>query len=211
MIKNLFITFEGCEGTGKSSQLKLLVNTLKKTPIKFIATREPGGSKEGERIREILLNHRLTIQPFCETLLHMAARYQNLKKVIFPALKSGKWVLCDRYTDSTIAYQGYGHGVGPQKIKKISKITFGDLEPDITFILDMPTKKALKRAKLRKIDFNRYERMGISFHNKVRRAFLKIAKKDSKRCFVLNAEKDRKEIHQEIKEIINKTYKTKLK
>ena len=80
MIKNLFITFEGCEGTGKSSQLKLLVNTLKKTSIKFIATREPGGSKEGERIREILLNHRLTIQPFCETLLHMAARYQNLKE-----------------------------------------------------------------------------------------------------------------------------------
>ena len=117
MIKNLFITFEGCEGTGKSSQLKLLVNTLKKTSIKFIATREPGGSKEGERIREILLNHRLTIQPFCETLLHMAARYQNLKKVIFPALKSGKWVLCDRYTDSTIAYQGYGHGVGAQKIE----------------------------------------------------------------------------------------------
>ena len=211
MIKNLFITFEGCEGTGKSSQLKLLVNTLKKTSIKFIATREPGGAKEGESIREILLTHRLPIQPVCETRLHMAARYQNLKKVIFPALKSGKWVLCDRYTDSTIAYQGYGHGVGPQKIKKISKIAFGDLEPDITFILDMPAKKALKRAKLRKIDFNRYERMGISFHNKVRRAFLKIAKKDSKGCFVLNAEKDRKEIHQEIKEIINKTYKTKLK
>jgi len=203
MKKSLFITFEGCEGTGKSSQLELLANVLKTRKVKFITTREPGGSKEAEKIREILLNRRLAIEPLCETFMHMAARCQNFKNVILPALESKKWVLCDRYTDSTIAYQGYGHRVDLRKIRTLSEIVSGNMKPDITFILDMPAKKALERAKLRKTAFNRYERMGISFHNRVRQGFLRIAKENPKRCFLLNAKYDKWWLHHQIRAIIN--------
>jgi dTMP kinase len=202
--KGLFITFEGCEGTGKSSQLALLANLLETQRTNFITTREPGGSKEAEKIRTLLLNRRFSIEPLCETLLHMAARYQHLKNIILPALKLKKWVLCDRYTDSTIAYQGYGHRVDLGKIKNLSNIVSGDLKPNITFILDMPAQKALERAKKRKVGFNRYERMNLSFHNRVRRGFLRIAKENPKRCFLLNAENNKQDLHSQIKAIIGK-------
>ena len=134
----------------------------------------------------------------------MAARYQHLKNIILPALKLKKWVLCDRYTDSTIAYQGYGHRVDLGKIKNLSNIVSGDLKPNITFILDMPAQKALERAKKRKVGFNRYERMNLSFHNRVRRGFLRIAKENPKRCFLLNAENNKQDLHSQIKAIIGK-------
>ena len=134
----------------------------------------------------------------------MAARYQHLKNIILPALKLKKWVLCDRYTDSTIAYQGYGHRVDLGKIKNLSNIVSGDLKPNITFILDMPAQKALERAKKRKVVFNRYERMNLSFHNRVRRGFLRIAKENPKRCFLLNAENNKQDLHSQIKAIIGK-------
>jgi len=194
-----FITLEGGEGAGKSTQITLLKNALEASGRSVLITREPGGSPGGEDIRNLLVNgetHRW--EPLTEALLNYAARYEHLQKVILPALSEGTWVICDRFADSTMAYQGYGHGMNREVIRRLHRLVVGETKPDLTLILDMPVEEGLARAGARGIiagentgsSEDRYERMGHEFHNRLREGFLEIAKKNPARCEVIDATGD---------------------
>ena len=191
-MKNKFITFEGGEGAGKSTQVKLLAEYLRGQGEKVVITREPGGTPYGEEIRKLLLGHD-GWDGLSEVLLNFAARNEHVKKVIRPALASGEWVLCDRFFDSTIVYQGYGQGIELAKIEEIKIAVLGDFAPDLTFVLDIEVDAALKRA----TDHNRYEKMGLAFHKKIRDGFLEVAKA-GERFVVIDATKNVNEVHQQI-------------
>ena len=208
MIKGKFITIEGCEGTGKSTQIKLLEKKLKRR-IKIKATREPGGSFGAEDIRKLIFkSKKQNWSPITEALLHISARSDHLEKLIKPNLQKGSWVICDRFRDSTIAYQGYGNGLKLDVLEIMQDSIFNKFHADLTIILDMDAKKFLNRVKKRKSGIQKYEKMNINFHKKVRNGFLEIAKKNKKRCFVLNAEEDSIIINKKILQIINKRFKT---
>ena len=208
MFKGKFITIEGCEGTGKTTQIKLLEKNLKKK-IKIKSTREPGGSFGAEQIRKLIFKSKKTNwSPITEALLHISARSDHLEKIIKPNLKKGLWIICDRFRDSTIAYQGYGNGLKLNVLEIMQDSIFNKFHADITIILDMDANKCLKRVKKRKSGIQKYEKMNINFHKKVRNGFLKIAEKNKKRCFVLNADDNPIKINKKILEIINKKFKT---
>ncbi len=175
MKKNLFITFEGIEGSGKSTQSKKLQEFFLQNKIEAILTREPGGCEFAEKIRHILLDNKFNnMQALSEILLNFAARLEHVEQVIKPALKKGKVVICDRFFDSTYAYQGTAQGIDLAIIEMIHKITLADFKPDITFLIDIEVEQAFSRIALRK-DNNRYENLGLEFHQKVRSGFLKLA------------------------------------
>jgi dTMP kinase len=183
-----FITLEGGEGTGKSTQVKLLATWLGGRGIDVLQTREPGGAPGAERIRELLVKgdaDRWT--PIAETLLHSAARADHLERTIRPALAAGRWVICDRFADSTTAYQGYGHGVPFDVIDSLFKAVVGDTAPDLTLILDLPVEQGLQRAAARAGHENRYEQMAVEFHDRLRNGFLAIARQNPRRCAVIDA------------------------
>ena len=187
--KGRFITFEGGEGVGKSTQVKILADKLSAAGIDVILTREPGGSLGAEEIRDLLVKGSTDkFSPMTEALLHNAARAEHLTKTIKPAINVGKWVLSDRYADSTIAYQGHGQGVDMKTLLSIHSFATGNFWPDLTIILD---GNELERAAARedeKFDKeDRYERMGKSFHDKLRESFLKIANNNPERCKVVSA------------------------
>lgn len=191
MARGRFITLEGGEGAGKSTQISLLKDALETTGLSVLTTREPGGSPGGEDIRNLLVNgdtHKW--EPLTEALLNYAARHEHLEKVILPALKDGMWVICDRFADSTLAYQGYGHGMDREIIRRLHRLVVGETVPDLTLILDMPVETGLARANARGEGEDRYERMGVEFHNRLREGFLEIAKKDPMRCEVIDATGD---------------------
>ena len=208
MLKGKFISIEGCEGTGKSTQIKLLEKKLKKR-IKIKATREPGGSFGAEDIRKLIFkSKKQNWSPITEALLHISARSDHLEKLIKPNLQKGSWVICDRFRDSTIAYQGYGNGLKLDVLEIIQDSIFNKFHADLTIILDMDVKKFLNRVKKRKSGIQKYEKMNINFHKKIKNGFLEIAKKNKKRCIVLNADEDSITINKKILEIINKRFKT---
>ena len=208
MIKGKFITIEGCEGTGKSTQIKLLEKNLKKK-IKIKSTREPGGSFGAEQIRKLIFkSKRQNWSPITEALLHISARSDHLEKIIKPNLKKGIWVICDRFRDSTIAYQGYGNGLKLNVLEIMQDSIFNKFNADLTIILDMDVNKCIRRVKKRKFGLQKYEKMNINFHKKIRNGFLKIAEKNKKRCYVLNADENEIVINKKILEIINKRFKT---
>ena len=208
MIKGKFITIEGCEGTGKSTQIKLLEKNLKKN-IKIKSTREPGGSFGAEQIRKLIFkSKRQNWSPITESLLHISARSDHLEKIIKPNLKKGIWVICDRFRDSTIAYQGYGNGLKLNVLEIMQDSIFNKFHADLTIILDMDVNKCIRRVKKRKFGLQKYEKMNINFHKKIRNGFLKIAEKNKKRCYVLNADENEIVINKKILEIINKRFKT---
>jgi len=208
MFKGKFITIEGCEGTGKSTQIKLLEKKLKRR-IKIKATREPGGSFGAEDIRKLIFkSKKQNWSPITEALLHISARSDHLEKLIKPNLQKGSWVICDRFRDSTIAYQGYGNGLKLDVLEIMQDSIFNKFHADLTIILDMDAKKFLNRVKKRKSGIQKYEKMNINFHKKIRNGFLEIAKKNKKRCFVLNAEEDSIIVNKKILQIINKRFKT---
>ena len=208
MIKGKFITIEGCEGTGKSTQIKLLEKNLKKK-IKIKSTREPGGSFGAEQIRKLIFkSKRQNWSPITEALLHISAWSDNLEKIIKPNLKKGIWVICDRFRDSTIAYQGYGNGLKLNVLEIIQDSIFNKFCADLTIILDMDVNKCIRRVKKRKFGLQKYEKMNINFHKKIRNGFLKIEEKNKKRCYVLNADENEIVINKKILEIINKRFKT---
>ena len=183
-----FITLEGGEGAGKSTQIKLLASWLQERGIDIVQTREPGGAPGAERIRELLVTgdaDRWT--PITETLLHYAARADHLDRTIRPALATGRWVVCDRFADSTRAYQGYGHGVPFAIIDSLFKAVVGDTAPDLTLILDLPVEVGLRRAAGRQGHEDRYEQMAAEFHNRLRNGFLAIAHQNPQRCVVMDA------------------------
>lgn len=191
MARGRFITLEGGEGAGKSTQIALLKEALEGHGVEVVKTREPGGSEGGEEIRELLVNgetHRW--EPLSEALLNYAARFEHLQKVILPALDSGQWVLCDRFADSTMAYQGYGHGMDREIIRRLHRLVVGDVSPDLTLIFDMPVEQGLARAHSRGQGEDRFERMGQDFHQRLRDGFLEIAAKDPGRCVVIDATGD---------------------
>lgn len=191
MTRGRFITFEGGEGAGKSTQIALLKEALEKKDFPVLVTREPGGSPGGEDIRTLLVNgdtHRW--EPLTEALLNYAARHEHLEKIICPALNAGTWVLCDRFSDSTMAYQGYGHDMNREIIRRLHRLVVGDLRPDLTLIMDLAVKEGLKRAHARGQGEDRYERMGEDFHERLRQGFLDIEKKDPGRCVLIDATGD---------------------
>jgi len=187
-IKGKFITFEGGEGSGKSTQLTRLADWLKGEGLTVITTREPGGAPSAEVIRKLLVEGDVDRwQPITEVLLHYAARAEHIAHTVIPALQDGAWVLSDRYADSTIAYQGYGHGLNRDTIDAVHGVVTGDLAPDLTLILDISVEKGLERAHGRAHQEDRYERMGESFHERVRAGFLDIATQNPERCVVIDA------------------------
>ncbi len=183
-----FITFEGGEGAGKSTQLRRLADALIASGVDVVMTREPGGSPGAEEIRKLLV----TGEPGrwdaeTEALLHFAARRDHLIRTVWPALKRGAWVLSDRFADSTMAYQGYAQGFGRERVADLYRLVVGDFAPDLTLILDVPSDQGLKQAGGRGHDETRYERMGDAFHMRLREAFLDIARREPQRCVVIDS------------------------
>ncbi|MCX5687221.1 MAG: dTMP kinase [Candidatus Omnitrophica bacterium] len=184
--RGIFITFEGPEGSGKTTHSRLLCEFLRKKNFKVLHTREPGGTLISEKIRKILLDPKNKgMDVGCEMLLYMAARAQIVEEKILPALKQGKIVVCDRFTDATLAYQGYAGGMNLKVvIDNIAGVVTKGLKPDVTFLLDIDAKIGLLRAGKSK---DRMERKSILYHNKVRNGYLSIAKKESKRIKIISA------------------------
>ncbi len=185
-----FITFEGGEGAGKSTQIKRLAAAIEKTGLTVTVTREPGGSRGAETIRAMLLDPDAEWDPPTEALLHFAARADHYTTKIAPALKEGAWVLCDRFADSTRAYQGYGLGLDMGAIETLYEIALDDFVPDLTIILDIPVETGVERMIERGADPDRYEKMDTAFHERLRQGFLEIAKQDPDRCAVIDANND---------------------
>ncbi len=183
-----FITLEGGEGAGKSTQVKRLAQALSDDGLTVVTTREPGGVPNAEAIRDLLLATREDPwDPMTEALLHFAARCEHMARFIRPAMDRGDWVISDRFADSTMAYQSYGLGVARPAIEALYRETMGAFHPDLTIILDLPVEDGLERAAGRGITADRYESMGLDFHNRLRDGFLDIARREPDRCVVLDA------------------------
>ena len=203
-----FITLEGGEGAGKSTQAKKLVAALKKRGIPCVSTREPGGSPGAEEIRELIVHgEKGRWDPLTETLLIFAARADHVARTIKPALARTKWVICDRFTDSTFAYQGAGRGLARETIRRLDAIALHDFHPDLTFILDLPVKAGLARTTKRQHGATRFENFDIDFHERLRRAFLDIAKRQKQRCVVIAADMDADDVFAAIWQVVTKRYK----
>lgn len=198
--RGLFITFEGPEGSGKSTHSRLLCGFLKKQGLGILHTREPGGTVVSEKIRKVLLDPRNKgMDVVCELLLYMAARTQIVKEKILPALKKGKIVVCDRFMDATTAYQGYAGGLDIKLIKDIGALATNGITPDVTFILDIDAKKGLLRSTGSK---DRMEKKSLSYHRKVRKGYLNIAKKEPRRVKVVSALGEIAETQEKIRRIV---------
>ena len=188
MTAGIFITLEGGEGAGKSTQLKLLEERLSTRDFEVVRTREPGGVPSAEDIRNLLVNGETDKWlPLTETLLHFAARHEHVTRLGDPSLKAGKWILCARFSDSTTAYQGFAQNVDMRTISTLYELTVGNLKPDLTIILDLPVQVGLERAEERGVGGTRYERMGTGFHQTLREGFLEIAENNPERCTVIDA------------------------
>ena len=204
--KPLFVTFEGIEGSGKSYQSKKLYKSIKKRRIPVILTREPGGTRGAEKIRKIILedyfylHSKIRFNKYTDTLLYLAARSEHIENKIKPAISKKKIIICDRFIDSTLAYQVYGKGVSKALVDSVHKYILGSIRPDLTFILKVNISKALERLKKRKKK-NRYDKFSKYFYIKAQKAFIKIAKKNKTRYFVLDNSKDSNETE---KIILNK-------
>jgi len=182
--KGIFITLEGVEGCGKSTQARLLYENLKAQSYECVLTREPGGTRAGEGIRGVLLNMKdASISDLTELFLFEAARAQIISEVIRPAIGSGKVVICDRFSDATVCYQGYAGGVSLKQIELLNNISTGGIKPDLTILLDIDTATGLKRARKKGVD--RMEEKDLSYHRRVRSGYLKLAKKESGRIRVV--------------------------
>lgn len=197
-MKYKFITFEGVEGCGKSTQSKMLNEYFKEQKIATILTREPGGTKVAEEIREILVNGAVNkLDGITEILLNFAARRDHVERLIKPALSDNKVVISDRFFDSTFAYQGFGHLQNLEMIENIKLNAIGKFAPDLTFLINLDVEKSFERIKSRKNN-NRYEAMDLDFHRRVQNGFLEIAKKNQDRFRIIDGSKSVEKIHQEI-------------
>ncbi|MDA0367022.1 MAG: dTMP kinase [Proteobacteria bacterium] len=195
MAHGRFITFEGGEGAGKSTQVERLGERLRADGHDVLITREPGGAPGALEIRRLLVEGAVERwEPVSELLLHNAARHEHVCKTIAPALAAGVWVVCDRFADSTVAYQGYGQGVARDTVARINALGANGVSPDLTIILDLAVADGLARAGGRADVEDRYERMGADFHERIRAAFLDIARAEPDRCAVIAAAGDADQI-----------------
>jgi dTMP kinase len=185
-VRGRFITFEGGEGAGKSTQVQFLANRLTGSGRTVLLTREPGGSPGAEDIRKLLVEgERERWPPLAETLLFLAARADHVARIIEPALGAGKWVICDRFSDSTVVYQGAGRGLGMERVRSLLQ-QVGTITPDMTFVLDIDPGEGLVRTANRGKGENRYEQFDAGFHRQVRESFLEIARQEAQRCMIIN-------------------------
>lgn len=205
MISGKLITFEGIDGSGKSTQIKNLESRLDSLKIEYVIYREPGGTGLSEKIRQILLDKdNIEMSSISESLLFAAARAQLVEEQIRPQLESGRSVICDRFIDSTIAYQGYGRGIDVRKLATINRIATNGLIPDITFLLDIEPENAFKRIEYQEVD--RMESVGIDFFKKIRQGYFQIIKENSERFILIDADKPQNVVSNEINEIIDKVF-----
>jgi dTMP kinase len=198
MAAGRFITLEGGEGTGKTTQADLLEKALSALGHAVLRTREPGGAPGAELLRGILLGGTIDWSPRAETLLHFAARAEHVARTIQPALRAGTWVICDRFFDSTLAYQGYGQGADRAFIQAQTELL--DFRPDLTIVLDVPEVIAAERVRLRGGETDRYERLDSAFHARVRAGFRSIAATEPNRCVLLDASAGIQSVHARIME-----------
>jgi dTMP kinase len=222
-----FITFEGLDGTGKSTQLRKLGEALRRSGHKVLETREPGGTATGEKIRKVLLDSKTAgLSSLAEMALMFASRAQHISEVIQPALDRGCIVLCDRFTDSTEAYQGYGRKLGSENVLKLHRIFCGDLQPDLTILLDIDPAMSLGRARRRNqltarsgkngsgpaakptVDENRFEQQNRAFFARVHEGYRAIAAREPGRVVVVNADGTPAQTHRRITEIVDRKFKT---
>ena len=184
MYKGMFVTFEGADGCGKTTQLSLLKDYLSANGYKVLVTREPGAGGLGQKLRDILLNYDGVVSNRCESFLFLADRAQHIDTIVKPAIEDGFIVLCDRHTDSTVAYQGYGRGLDIERINYLNNLATDGLKPDLTFVYDVDIETSMSRVGNTK---DRMESAGNDFFNKVRHGYLEIAQKEPDRVKVINA------------------------
>jgi dTMP kinase len=202
-MRGRFITLEGSEGSGKSTNLNYIYQRLQRAGIDLVLTREPGGTPLGENIRELLLDHRQqAMASDTELLLMFAARAQHLNELIIPSLEAGKWVLCDRFTDATYAYQGAGRGIDNSRIAQLEQWVQGELRPDLTLFLDLPVAQGLARAGAR-AELDRFEREEIAFFERVRQGYLSQAAAEPQRYRVVDAAPPLPEVQLQLNHIID--------
>jgi len=200
-MKGKFITFEGSEGSGKSTQSKLLYRYLKARGFKVVYLREPGGTKVSEKIRKILLDHKNdSITPIAETLLYMAARAQVVNEVIKPALKKGKVIICDRFMDSTVAYQGYGLGIDIGLIKCVGAFATSGIKPGLTIFLNLPLRKGLRHRQHTK---DRIEKRSLSYHSRVLNGYFKLARLEPRRIKIVKVHQDKNKTQSKIRKLVD--------
>ncbi|MBF0106958.1 MAG: dTMP kinase [Deltaproteobacteria bacterium] len=206
----MFITFEGIEGCGKTTQIKLLAERLKQQGYDVVLTREPGGPPISEKIRHILVDAaNKEMVPTCELLLYFAARAQHLEELIKPNLKKGRIVLCDRFVDASVAYQGYARGLSLKDLAWLSRYVLRDFKIDLTLVLDLPVKEGLQRARGRAQKLtkakreDRFENEKIAFHEAVRKGYLALAKKNQRRFVVVDAALSKDALHDKIYHIVS--------
>lgn len=198
----MFITFEGPDGSGKSTQISHLATTLQHMGYSVYATREPGGTPIGDQIRQVLFDLQNTaMDPRTEILLFQASRAQHVSQVIRPCLERGELVLCDRFADSTLAYQGYGHCLDRKELQTIINFATGGLQPDLTLLLDLPAEVGLSRRE-KGGDWNRLDAFTLAFHCRVRQGYLEMAQAEPHRWVVLNAELPADELQVQIQNIV---------
>lgn len=207
MARGRFITLEGGEGAGKSTQVRRLAATLAARGIDVVSTREPGGSPGAEEIRALLVSGGTgRWEPVTELLLHVAARRDHVERLVRPALDAGRWVLSDRFADSSVAYQGHGHGLGPDLVARLHALAIGGFRPDLTVVLDLPVATGMARARSRAggpgAAEDRYERMGTAFHERLRAGFLDIAAREPGRCVVVDAGAPPDEVEARIRAVV---------
>jgi dTMP kinase len=201
IFRGLFITVEGGEGVGKSTNIAFLEEQLKGHGVDLIVTREPGGTPLAENIRKLLLQvDTESIAEITELLLMFAARAQHIQQLIEPALASGQWVLCDRFTDATYAYQGGGRQISSRKIQQLEQLVQGELRPDYTLLLDAPVEVGMERARGRG-ELDRFEREKLDFFERVRRTYLKLAQESSGRYRVLDASQSLDDVQGQLNEV----------
>lgn len=196
MKQGVFITFEGIEGCGKSTQAKRLGKSLGRMGIAHVMTLEPGGTEIGRKMRQVLLDSRNKhLTPLAELMLYAADRAQHVEEVIKPALRAGKWVICDRFSDATVVYQGAARGQDRTLIRLLNRVVTDGIQPHLTFLLDCPVEVGLRRARGRNMKGqDRFEKEALSFHHKVRSGYLDLARKNKRRFVILDATANRKEI-----------------
>ncbi len=204
-MRGKFITFEGIEGSGKSTQLALLIDYLKSTGYDVISTREPGGTAVSEKIRDILLDNSLpAMHSDTELALMFAARIEHVKRVIEPSINNGKWVVCDRFYDATYAYQGYGRDIPLDRIDTLREFSLGSLAPDKTFLLDIHLDISMDRVTQRGCK-DRFEEENVNFYKKVRQGYLDIARQNTARICVIDGNQSKESIAAEIRQNLSLT------